>query len=85
MTRRWMLTVSSVLLAMGTTSAVGGSPVVGVSSAAGGSSGYFALRCVDKETGRGIPRVSLTTVDNTECETPRSCPAPTPTRLGQTL
>ena len=75
MTRRWMLTVSSVLLATGT-SAVGGSSAVGVSSAAGGSSGYFALRCVDKETGRGIPRVSLTTVDNTECETSRSCPPP---------
>ena len=75
-----MLTVSSVLLAITGTSVigVGGSSPVGVSSAVGGSSGYFALRCVDKETGRGIPRVSLTTVDNTECETPRSCPAPLP-------
>ena len=76
-----MLTVSSVLLAITGTSVigVGGSSPVGVSSAVGGSSGYFALRCVDKETGRGIPRVSLTTVDNTECETPRSYPAPPPT------
>ena len=57
-----MLLLAAAASAMVVVSAAASSPVPAVAAAA---PGYFALHCVDKATGRGVPRVELTSVDHT--------------------
>ncbi len=38
--------------------------IFAASTTIGAAGGYFALQCVDKATGRGVPRVLLSTVDH---------------------